>query len=54
LKLKAFALNHHTLKLKEIGTQEEEEIDQLNIQTQKSFQANLPNVMFYLKEITKP
>jgi len=44
LKLKAFALNHHTLKLKEIGTQEEEEIDQLNIQTQKSFQANLPNI----------
>jgi len=52
--LKAFALNHHTLKLKEIGTQEEEEIDQLNIQTQKSFQQNLPNINDIINGTRKP
>jgi nucleosome assembly protein 1-like 1 len=54
LKLKAFALNHHTLKLKEIGTQEEEEIDQLNIQTQKSFQQNIPNINDIINALRSP
>lgn len=44
LKLKGFALNHHTLQLKEYGAQEEEEIETLNANTQKNFQQNLQTI----------
>jgi nucleosome assembly protein 1-like 1 len=44
LKLKGFALNHHTLKLKEYGAQEEDEIETLNANTQKGFQQNLQSI----------
>jgi len=54
LKLKGFALNHHTLKLKEFGSQEEEEIDTLNAQTQKSFQQNLQSINDLINGTRKP
>jgi nucleosome assembly protein 1-like 1 len=44
LKLKAFALNHHTLELKELGTQEEEEIAKITAESDRNFQQHLHNI----------
>jgi nucleosome assembly protein 1-like 1 len=44
IKLKGFALNHHTAKLVDIGLEEEAEIEKINTESQRNFQQHLQSI----------
>jgi len=54
LKLKGFALNHNVLQLKQLGAEEEAEIEKINSAAQKNFQQHIGNINDVINGTRKP